>query len=781
MEDSQPASRVRLPVTARRSREVEPSFAPIAPSGPSGSDGDDVGPLHLFAIFWHHRLLVLACVALSLGAAVLYLTRATHVYGASSTIYVQHSGSKVLGEDYSSGDSTTANYLATQCQLITSTVILSDAVQLLPGADDGTSIFHTDENLVGILKECVSAAPSKQGDLIVVSAEALNPKNAAAIVNCVVQAYITYQSKQHQSTAVQVAGILQKEMDTHEAELASAQARMLSLKVENPDLSFRTSKDGQPITRMGELMQQMSAAQFRAADLRRAARAADGCPDDPVRLERIAEQHGIGVTSVPSSAGLASLCQQQEMTLNALLAAHLGPANDRVQQAQFQLGQTRDLLAAATRGAAAAYHDSIRSASETADTQVAEMKAEIDAERSASTALNAKAAEYQQLQQTAERNERALDVLDGRIKEIRVTEDVGPMSTTVLEVAKINPVPVSPVKSKILGEALVGGLMVSLALSFLLDKLDQRLRTVAEVTTLLDAPVLGVVPRVQWKGQVVQVGLEVALRPRSGTAEAFRTIRTAIAFGGYDRSVKTILVTSPAAGDGKSVCVSNLAIAVAQAGRRTLLIDADCRRPVQHKLFGIVDVGPGLSGVLSGTATLAEATRPTEIDRLDVLPCGPLPHNPAELLDSQPMLDLLAEVGRHYDQVLIDSPPVTLVSDARVLAAVCDASILVLRSERSTRHVARLAWNALSSVGAHLVGTIINDVQRSRDGYGYGYNYYGYGRYGTTPPVNGTANGVADGTASGAVNGAVHGTPAGLRLSAPRADEPVPASGADGE
>ena len=253
------------------------------------------------------------------------------------------------------------------------------------------------------------------------------------------------------------------------------------------------------------------------------------------------------------------------------------------------------------------------------------------------------------------------------------------------------------------------------------------------------------VPRIVRRILPGEAGREIQNKPRSGVAEAFRTVRTAIYFGGAERAGKTILVTSPTPGDGKSTCVSNLAIAVAQGGRRTLLIDADCRRPVQHKTFKLDDK-IGLSSVLTGRATLDEAIQHTDVERLDVLPCGPLPHNPAELLDSQPLLDLLAEAGRRYDQVLVDSPPVTLVSDARVLAAGCDASMLVLRSERSTRRGATLAWNALSSVGANLLGVIVNDLSRQKDG--YGYSYYGYGRYGYTPakpngelPHNGNGNG----------------------------------------
>jgi capsular exopolysaccharide synthesis family protein len=245
------------------------------------------------------------------------------------------------------------------------------------------------------------------------------------------------------------------------------------------------------------------------------------------------------------------------------------------------------------------------------------------------------------------------------------------------------------------------------------------------------------------KAAASERGQEIQLRPRSDVAEAYRTVRTAIYFGGVDsKSPKTILVTSPAPGDGKSTLISNLAIAIAQAGRRVLLIDADTRRPMQHKMFKMAE-SPGLSSVLIGKCKFADAVQKTSIDKLEILQCGPLPHNPAEILNSQAFLDLLHEVSGIYDQVLIDSPPVMPVTDARILAASCDATVLVVRAEKSTRRLAEHARDAIVGVGGSLIGVVVNDVPRGQAG--YGYYYYGYGRYGYTYGSNGTANGKRNG------------------------------------
>jgi capsular exopolysaccharide synthesis family protein len=203
-------------------------------------------------------------------------------------------------------------------------------------------------------------------------------------------------------------------------------------------------------------------------------------------------------------------------------------------------------------------------------------------------------------------------------------------------------------------------------------------------------------------------------------------------FGAPKGEAKTILVTSPAPGDGKSTLVSNLAIAMAQAGQRTLVIDGDFRRPVQHKIFEI-DEKRGLSGVLAGRHTIDDAIQPGPVKGLDVLACGPDVPNPSELLNSDAFAETLKNLSERYDRVIIDSPPVAPVADSQILGALCSVTLLVLRAEKSTRRLSQQARDALLSVGAHILGVVVNDVSPKRGHYGYysGYSRYGgYGSYG---------------------------------------------------
>jgi capsular exopolysaccharide synthesis family protein len=269
--------------------------------------------------------------------------------------------------------------------------------------------------------------------------------------------------------------------------------------------------------------------------------------------------------------------------------------------------------------------------------------------------------------------------------------------------------------------------MAGLGGALLLDWMDHRIRSASDVENLLGLSILGAVPHMLGKRSPVERGQEIHLYPKSEVAEAYRTIRTGIRFGITDASSRTLLVTSPSPGDGKTTVASNLAIAIAQTGKRVLLLDADCRRPMIHRVYGIPEEH-GLASVLSGQSDLANAIHHSSTENLDILPCGPLPPNPAEMLNSEVFTTLLRDLSSQYDQVVVDSPPVAPVTDARILAAACDATVLVIRADKTSRRVAEHARDALASVGSAVLGVVVNDAPRGRSaGSNYGHYHYGYG------------------------------------------------------
>jgi capsular exopolysaccharide synthesis family protein len=279
----------------------------------------------------------------------------------------------------------------------------------------------------------------------------------------------------------------------------------------------------------------------------------------------------------------------------------------------------------------------------------------------------------------------------------------------------------------------VAGIALGFGLAYLADFTDKSFRSPQEIQQRLGLTVIGHIPFIpdnttadSAMHEHVAPALVAFHAPKSPEAEAFRGVRTSLYFSTQGRGHQVVQVTSPGMGDGKSTLIANLAISIAQTGRKTVLIDADFRRPRVHKLFPSINREVGMASVMAGDATLDDAIRPTIVPNLSLLPCGPRPANPAELLTSPRFQELLGEIRTRFDFVLIDTPPVLLVSDPCVVAPRVDGVILVIRLNKNNRPTAERAAEVLGGLGANILGVMVNDSD-SGSPYGYGYNKYGYG------------------------------------------------------
>lgn len=207
--------------------------------------------------------------------------------------------------------------------------------------------------------------------------------------------------------------------------------------------------------------------------------------------------------------------------------------------------------------------------------------------------------------------------------------------------------------------------------------------------------------------------------PRSPISEAYRTLRTNLDFAGLDQALKTLVITSAAGGEGKSTTMANLAVVSAQAGRKVVLVDADLRRPMLHQIFNL-DNERGLTTVMMDESALASPPlQKTGIDGLSVLTSGPLPPNPADLMGSRRMEEVIVELVERADQVLFDTPPVVAVTDAAVLATKVDGVLLVISAGQTRREYARTAVQRLEQINARLVGTVLTNVEMGAGFKGY--------------------------------------------------------------
>ncbi|MFT6627733.1 MAG: succinoglycan biosynthesis transport protein ExoP, partial [Flavobacteriales bacterium] len=277
--------------------------------------------------------------------------------------------------------------------------------------------------------------------------------------------------------------------------------------------------------------------------------------------------------------------------------------------------------------------------------------------------------------------------------------------------------------------------------AFLLDVLDGSVKTHDELERDFGLTLLGMLPAMKPKiqatasargptrGQKWDPDRFVHQFPRSAVAESARTIRTNLNFLASESPLRSMLVTSPGPREGKTTTTLNMGAVMAQAGTRVLIVDSDLRRPRIHRSFGL-DNDKGLSSMLMHGAAGEDVICKTEVENLDILPSGPLPPNPAELLDSPRFAAVLKELMGMYDRVIFDSPPVTPVTDAAIVSGYVDGVVLVVRSGVTMRSLLARTLEQLSAVNADIIGSVMNDVDITRRSTGYYYYYYRhYGEY----------------------------------------------------
>jgi capsular exopolysaccharide synthesis family protein len=360
---------------------------------------------------------------------------------------------------------------------------------------------------------------------------------------------------------------------------------------------------------------------------------------------------------------------------------------------------------------------SVRNDFEVARAREESLNGQFDQQKSASLTFDRQALNYAALEREATSARQLFDNLMERAQETGVTRQYRGSNVQVVDVAEVPRYPVLPNTRRDVTFALMAGFVIAIGLVFGLEYLDNRIKTPDEIKQYLDLPFLGLVPVVPTKetpggSPLLDNGAPPAF------AEAMRAIRTAVVFSSAADGARTVVVTSTAPAEGKTLISTNLASALGQAEQRTLIIDGDMRRPRVHDVFGCAQE-PGLSNVLVGTAALETAIRQTSNPHLHVLTAGHIPPNPAELLGSTKYRRLLEALGRDYDWIIIDAPPVMAVTDAAVVANGASGVVFVIGAEMTPRKTAATAIEQLTAARAKIIGAVLNRVNVQRHSYYY--------------------------------------------------------------
>ncbi len=343
--------------------------------------------------------------------------------------------------------------------------------------------------------------------------------------------------------------------------------------------------------------------------------------------------------------------------------------------------------------------------------------------------LNEKFVQYQVLKREVESDRTMYEALFSKLKEQNVTEESRNVNVFVVEKAET---PIAPAKPRKMLNVLIGlvlGLSGGIVLAFFVEYFDNTINMPEEAEERLGLPMLGVINNCKFeKGHAVEQEVLSLFQKNTSHVENFKLLRTALLLSARDKPPKTIVVTSMMPGEGKSFIAANLAATIAQSGQRVLLIDADMRKPRQHKLFRLNNSQGGLSTYLAGAGGRGELSGP--LSSLFIIPAGPLPPDSTELLSSMKLKEMLSVLQQKYDIIIIDSPPIISVSDSKIISTMVDGVILVTRAAKTPYNVVEKGVKSLTDIQANILGMVVNgfNPQKYRYYFGKDYSQY-YGNY----------------------------------------------------
>ncbi|NUN14608.1 MAG: polysaccharide biosynthesis tyrosine autokinase [Myxococcales bacterium] len=353
--------------------------------------------------------------------------------------------------------------------------------------------------------------------------------------------------------------------------------------------------------------------------------------------------------------------------------------------------------------------------------------------RAADAALADRQLSYERLVASRDQARAAYEKVSGRLTETKMTGEIKMNNVDILDVAREPSAPVKPNLKLNLALGIMLGLLGGIALAILIDRLDNTIKGSVDLEEL-GVTVLGVVPTLRDNRRERKVSEEyrgpielyIHHRPNSAVAELSRTIRTNLMFMATERSLRTLLVTSPGPQEGKTTVAVNLGVTLAANGARVVIVDTDMRRPRVHQAFD-ASFGSGVSNYLISDVEIVDLIQHTPVPNLDFLPCGPIPPNPAELIHTAKFGQLIRSLKGQYDTVIFDSPPINVVTDAQILANQVDGVVLVVRAGETSREALAHGKRQLDTAKANILGCVLNNLDIESRGHGY---YYGRDRYG---------------------------------------------------
>jgi succinoglycan biosynthesis transport protein ExoP len=583
------------------------------------------------------------------------------------------------------------------------------------------------------LNNVITIEPIKGSRLVDIGAYSTNPDLTAGIANMLVEVYIEQNLEAKLSASKDAGGWLTKQLNVSQKKIAESEADLQKYKEEHEIISLQ-DRQNMITQKLSELNTAVSNSRIkRIAAETQYKQIKEYLNTDENALDSAAIEKLESISLVINNP----LIQRLKVELSTLegelseLLKKFRKKHPNVIALRSQISSVQERINAEIKR----IMTSINNEYELALAQEEELKAALEEQKREALELNQKAIQYGILEREVESNKRIYNELLQRTKETSVTEQLETSNIRIIDPAIVPTYPVAPRKKLNIFLAMIVGSVMGTALAFFFEYLDNSIKTPDDIKQYLDIPFLGFIPKVSSENnsspnmRVTKHSVDtiVAIEPKSTVSEAYRSLRTNVMFSSLEHG-PIILVTSAGPTEGKSITVANLGITMAQSGSRTLIVDCDLRKPRMHRIFNIPATGSGFTGMIAnfGMNGNRVAVKRTRIQNLDLIPCGKIPPNPSELLSSERTRMLLEALGKKYDKVLIDSPPVNVVTDPVILSQIAGGVIVIIRAGETRRDVVRRARDQLLDVGATILGGVLNSVDIERDNYYYYSYYYNY-------------------------------------------------------
>lgn len=727
--------------------------------------------LQFLRVVRHRKVIVITSMAVCLSLGALFYATATRLYQTKASLLVLQTGGDVNNTSMTP-EGTRQGLMPTYERLFSSAVVLDGTLKYLQPEDRVDLNPNQQDNWANVIRANLTATTVRQTNIIEVSYRSKSAKASVAVVNAVLRSYLDFMDQTHKGTAGEIIAALTKDKEQVEQKLTFKQDEVLRARRHFGDLGIRT--DSTVMNPMVQRVVGLNEALIKVQQKRLELQASLAAIQAAVRKGEDLQQHLLSLdNSVGREVLLAGLgfssqdgLAQSNMEKSLLedesqlrtLQAYYGTMHPRVTEIVDRIQITKQYLAgnqARIRQRMDQLHDRQFGPKllQMVQQRVAEawehesaLRTNFDQARSAAVSYTGDLEHLQILEHDVKVLRDFRDVLLNKIASIDLTQDHGDIRTAVVSEPVLPRWAIWPKMSMVAVFSVVAGLGLGLGLIYVLDVLDDRFRSPEELRTQLGVPVLAIVRQMQDLHTVGLQGVQVHVSPHGAESEAFRTLRTTLAFS--DQETTRLVVSSAEPGDGKTTVLSNLAVSYAQSGKRTLMIDADMRRPGLTTLLGMKGQS-GLSDVLVMSGDLLQTgvvqVQSLALEGLDFLPAGTRRPNPAELLAGPRLAELLSWAESRYDQILIDSPPGLVANDAAMIGRLVDGLVLVVSPKISQRRLVMRAVDGLTGVGIKLLGIVVNRIGADKDDavYGYGHEYgYEYGGGYTTDDA--TTPNVAD-------------------------------------